>query len=252
MTERVVGGRNAERTERSVIVEPPGAVSIMAIAAHPDDVESWCAGTLVRSIDAGATVRLLLVTSGDKGASDPAADPAAVAVRREAETREAANRLGLTEVAFLRQPDGDVEDTRALRGELVAWIRRWQPAVLFTHDPERPLPPYLAHRDHRVVGRVALDAVYPFARDPLNFPEHLAAGLLPHAVSQVWLFASAGADAYVDISAEFERKLAARLAHESQTPDPAALPASWRDRAAAIGAPVGLAQAEAFTILRLD
>ncbi len=45
-----------------LIVEPPGAVPVMAIAAHPDDIESWCAGTLARAIDTGASVRLLLVT----------------------------------------------------------------------------------------------------------------------------------------------------------------------------------------------
>lgn len=202
------------------IVEPPEAVSIMALAAHPDDIESWCAGTLARSIDAGATARLLLVTSGDKGSNDPADTSATVATRREAEALRAAERLGLAEVAFLRYPDGEVEDTRALRGDLVAWIRRWRPAALFTHDPEQPWPPYLAHRDHRVVGRAALDAVYPLARDRLAFPEQARAGLTPHAVPAVWLFASATADAYVDISSRFERKIAARLAHASQTPDP--------------------------------
>ena len=234
------------------IVSAPEATSIVAVAAHPDDVEGWCAGTLARAIDAGATVRVLLVTSGDKGSADPAADPAAVAARREQEALEAARRLGFSEVAFLRHPDGEVEDTRALRAELVAWIRRWRPTVLFTHDPERPVPPYLAHRDHRIVGRVALDAVYPFARDPLTFPEQLRDGLQPHAVGEVWLFASAVATAYVDIAAGFERKIAARLAHESQTPDPAALSAGWRARASAIGATVGLELAEAFTRLRLD
>jgi len=55
----------------------------------------------------------------------------------------------------------------------------------------------------------------------------------------------------VDISASFERKLAARLAHASQTPDPNVLPASWRERAATIGAPVALTCAEAFRVLNL-
>jgi len=59
--------------------------------------------------------------------------------------------LGIAEVAFLRHPDGEVEDTRALRGEIVAAIRRWRPAALFTHDPDHPYPPYTTHRDHRVV-----------------------------------------------------------------------------------------------------
>ncbi len=101
-------------------LEPPAGAAVMAIAAHPDDIESWCAGTLARAIDGGATARLLLVTSGDKGSADPADTAATVAARREAEAREAARRLGLADVAFLRHPDGEVEDSRLLRRELVA------------------------------------------------------------------------------------------------------------------------------------
>lgn len=233
------------------ILEPPAA-AIMAIAAHPDDIESWCGGTLARAVDAGASVRLLLVTSGDLGTSDPQATRPLVAVQREAEAQQAAARLGLAQVAFLRYPDGEVENSHALRGDLVAWIRRWRPDVLFTHDPEHPLPPYLAHHDHRAVGRAALDAVYPLARDRLAFAEQAEAGLAPHAVRQVWLFASAVADVYVEISQSFERKIAARLAHASQTPDPTALPESWRRRFVDVGRPAGLALAEAFTVLQLE
>ena len=233
------------------IRRPPEAISILAIAAHPDDIESWCAGTLACSIDAGATVRLVLVTSGEHGSSDPHATPAAVALQREREARTAAERLGIAEVAFLRYGDGEVEDTRALRGDLVAAIRRWRPEVLFTHDPEHPWPPYLTHRDHRIVGRAALDAVYPLARDRLAFPELEHEGLEPHAVREVWLFSSAAADSYVDIASSFERKLAARLAHASQTPDAQALAESWRARAGQIGAPAGLDLAEAFMVLQV-
>lgn len=224
----------------------------MAIAAHPDDIESWCAGTLARAIDAGTTAYVLLVTSGDKGSGDPQAFPAEVATQREAEASRAAEILGLADLAFLRHPDGEVEDTRALRGELVAWIRRWRPRAVFTFDPEHPDPPYFSHRDHRVVGRVALDAIYPAARDPLTFPEQVREGLQTHKVTEVWLFASTVASEYVDIAPTFERKLAARLAHASQTADPGALRVDWRDRAGRIGARAGLTLAEAFTILRLD
>jgi LmbE family N-acetylglucosaminyl deacetylase len=238
-----------ERPGQMQIIMPPSATSILAIAAHPDDIESWCAGTLALAIDAGATVRLLLVSSGEHGSSNPAATPATVAQQREQEARVAAERLGIAEVAFLRYPDGEVENTHALRGELVRAIRRWRPEILFTHDPDHPWPPYLAHRDHRIVGRAALDAVYPLARDHLAFPEQRADGLQPHVVHELWLFASATADSYIDISAGFERKVQARLVHTSQTPDPALLPESWRMRAGEIGAPAGLALAEAFTVL---
>jgi len=234
------------------IIDPPSVGVIMAVAAHPDDIESWCAGTLVRAVDAGATVRLLLVTSGDKGSDDPTATTVAVACRREREALEAARLLGVAEVAFLRRPDGEVEDTRALRGELVAAIRRWRPAALFTHDPEHPYPPYTTHRDHRIVGRATLDAAYPLARDRLSFPEHEAASLEPHAVGAVWLFSSDRPTAHVDIGASFERKIAARLAHTSQTPDVEGLRRGWWERAARIGAEAGLPLAEAFVVLPLD
>jgi LmbE family N-acetylglucosaminyl deacetylase len=233
------------------VIDVPHNAGVMAIAAHPDDIESWCGGTLAIAIDQGCSVRLLLVTSGDKGSNDTGADARAVGMQREREATEAAGRMGISDVAFLRYPDSDVEDTRQLRGDLVRWIRRWRPDVLFTHDPEHPFPPYLSHRDHRVVGRAALDAVYPLARDRLVFPEHVLSGLQPHVVREVWLFSSAIADCYVDISEGFDRKVHARLAHESQTPDPAALPENWRTRAANIGAPAGVPLAESFTVLRI-
>lgn len=234
------------------IRRPPEATAILAIAAHPDDIESWCAGTLACSIDAGATVRLVLVTSGEHGTSDPHATPAAVALQREQEARTAAERLGMAEVTFLRYGDGEVEDTRALRSDLVAAIRRWRPEALFTHDPEHPWPPYLTHRDHRIVGRAALDAAYPLARDRLAFAELEHEGLEPHAVREVWLFSSAVADSYVDIAAGFERKLAARLDHASQTPDAKTLAESWRARAGQIATPAQLKLAEAFTVLQVE
>ncbi len=238
----------------SNIVRPPLAAQIMVIAAHPDDIESWCAGTLAAAISSGVSVRLLLVTSGEHGSSNRQDQPQQVALRREQEARTAAKVLGVVEVQFLRYSDGEVENTRTLRGDLVRWIRRWRPSILFTHDPEHPLPSYLCHPDHRAVGRAALDATYPLARDHLAFAEQVRdKGLEPHAVKQVWLFASSNTDlSYVDISLSFERKLQARLAHESQTSDPQALGEGWRTRAATIGKPVGLPLAEAFTILRVD
>ena len=103
-----------------------------------------------------------------------------------------------------------------------------------------------------MVGRAVLDAVYPLARDPLNFPELREQGLAPHAVREAWLFASGMAGVYVDITPGFARRIAARLAHASQTPDPVALPAAWRRRAAEIGTVAQVELAEAFTVLRLD
>jgi LmbE family N-acetylglucosaminyl deacetylase len=235
----------------SVIVPPPATGCVLAVAAHPDDLETWCAGTLARSVLAGARVVYLLLTSGDKGLRDPRPSPSQVMQLREAEQIEAARLLGVGEVYFLRQPDGELENTRDLREALVRYLRQLRPVAVFTHDPVWPDQPYVGHRDHRIAGRAVLDAVYPAARNGRFFPEHLQAGLAPHAVPEVWLFGSAAPNAWVDVAATFEVKVASRLAHASQTRDPASLRAGWRSVAAWTGAAVGLPLAEAFVVLPL-
>lgn len=160
--------------------------------------------------------------------------------------------MGLEEPIFLGWPDGELEDDRALRGMLVREIRRGRPDLLLTHDPVTPWPPYTCHRDHRVAGRVALDAAYPYARDPLSFPEHLRQeGLTTHITPEVWLFCTAAPDHYVDIAATLDLKIEARLQHRSQTLDEDDLGRSWRRRAAEVGAQASLAAAESFKRLEL-
>ena len=219
----------------------------LVIAAHPDDIESWCAGAVAGLARSGWRVVCVLCTSGEKGTSDPHETPETVAARREQEQREAARIVGADGPIFLRLGDGELEDGRELLGLLVREIRRHRPRLLITHDPEHPWPPYTTHRDHRVAGRVALDAAYPYARDPLHFPEQITGeGLSPHAIVEAWLFSSDTPDYYVDISATLDTKIAARLAHASQTSDPAALAESWRRRARETGQLGGLPYAEAF------
>jgi len=222
----------------------------LIVVAHPNDLESHCGGTVARLIDAGCQVALVLCTSGDKGSADPDAQPAEIAVRREREQLEAAAILGIKPVMFLRWPDGEVENGRRLRGQIVRQIRWHRPDLVITHDPEHPWPPYTAHRDHRAVGRATLDALYPDARDPLFFPEQLAEGLAPHVTPEAWLLMSQRPDLVVDISGVFTRKLAARLAHRSQYTDAEALERSFQARAAELGASVGLPLAETFKQVR--
>jgi LmbE family N-acetylglucosaminyl deacetylase len=225
---------------------------LLVIAAHPDDAESWCAGAVAARLREGWQAVYVLCTSGEKGTRDTTASPAAVAALREEEQREACRRIGAGEPVFLRLPDGGLEDDVHLRGLLVREIRRYRPALLLTHDPVHPWPPYTTHRDHRIAGRVALDAAYPYARDPLHFPEHLRDdGLQPHSVPEVWLFSSEQPDYYVDISQTLADKIAARLAHASQTDDPDALAAGWRRRAEETGRAASLPYAEAFKRLTL-
>ena len=235
------------------VVSPPVRGGVLAVAAHPDDIESECAGTLALAAGSGCEVRLLLVTSGDDGSGKQDAGWSSKATsRRELEAVAAAKVLGLTEVAFLRYPDGSVESGLGLREEIVLAIRTWRPAHVFTYDPEFTLPLYISHPDHRAVGRATLDAVYPDARYEGAFPDQLRSGLTTHIVNSAWLFASAFGSKYVDISSTLERKVEARLQHLSQLSEPTELRAKWEERAQTTGRRASLAAAEAFTVIKLS
>ncbi len=216
--------------------------SALAVAAHPDDIESWCAGTVAALLARGARVAYLLLTSGDKGSPDPLADPRRVAAVREAEGR-AARILGVSDLTFLRRPDGELTDDPPLRLAIAAQIRRVRPDLLLTFDPWRP---YAFHRDHREGAFAALAAATLAAR-PGPLPGRADdPALPPHATRAAWLFLTDRPDRFVEISATFAAKVAARLAHASQTGDPAALERAFRERDTALGAPRGLALAETF------
>lgn len=231
--------------------ELPACERVLAVAAHPDDIESWCAGTLRLFVENGAEVHYLICTRGDKGSNDPEATAEQVAAVREAEQLEAARILGVRHTHFLPYSDGELEDTREFRSRLTREIRWTRPDIIFTHDPVHPYPEYTVHRDHRVVGRATLDCTYPLARDRLSFLEHEAEGLAAHEVREVWLFSSNAPDTWVDIGSSFEHKLLARLAHRSQTPNPAVLRQGWRERAGRIGAIAAMELAEAFKVVHL-
>ena len=114
--------------------------SALVIMAHPDDIEFSCAGTLARWAKAGARIGYVLCTSGDVGIAEPGMTRARAAEIREAETLAAAAVLGVTDVTFLREPDGLLQPTLELRKKLVREIRRFRPEVLVCSDPTVVFP----------------------------------------------------------------------------------------------------------------
>jgi LmbE family N-acetylglucosaminyl deacetylase len=211
-------------------------VQIMVIAAHPDDIERHCGGTVAQWVQEGWAAVFVLCTSGNRGSDDPAITPEALAQLREAEQRDAAGMLGVSEVVFLHYEDGDlVFVVPQLREELVRLIRTYRPERVLTHDPfvHSSYFPYQLHPDHRAAGDAALQAAYPCAGGPLFYPAQVAAGLQPHKVRELYLFMTDAPDTFVDITATFDRKLAAARAHRSQHSE--ALEGRLRERAAALG-----------------
>lgn len=221
---------------------------VMVVVAHPDDMEFGAGGTVARLVREGKEVVLVQCTSGDKGTNRRDLSPEQLARQREEEEQEACRRLGVQQVVFLRLPDGELVPDLAFRERIVRQIRTYRPDIVITHDPFRP---YALHPDHRAVGITTIDAVYPTARDPLYFPQHLTEGLEPHKVAELWLFGAQYPDLCVDIEETMDLKLAALTAHRSQISDPVELAQRVREQAAEVGAERGLRYAEAFKVIVL-
>ena len=219
-------------------------IRVMVVTPHPDDAEIGAGGTIASWVRHGREVIYVVCTNGDKGSSDPDMTSERLAKIREQEQREAAKILGVSEVIFLGHPDGGLEDTPAFRGELVRIIRKHRPDVVLTTDPYRK---YLWHRDHRVAGIVTMDAIFPYARDRLSYPEQIAEGLTPHRVREVYFWGSEEPDTFIDVDETFSLKLAALSCHASQVGQHAEiLKQRIEDRDSKIGQSQGVPVAEAF------
>ncbi len=190
----------------------------LVVAGHPDDSEFGCGGTARLWSDEGWEFYYLVCTDGSKGSSDPNMPPERLAPLRREEQRAAARRLGVKDVFFLDYRDGELTYTRELLGEVVRYIRQIKPFAVFTHDPEAIIvrDSFVNHSDHRCAGLVAIDAVYPTARDRWNFPEQIDEGLEPHNVKEIYIWGSERANFTVDISDVVELKIQALLEHKTQ------------------------------------
>jgi LmbE family N-acetylglucosaminyl deacetylase len=191
----------------------PMKVYAMVISAHPDDAEFGAAGTVARWTRDGKRVIYVVCTNGDKGTGDRSLAPETLARMRKEEQRAAAEVLGVESLVFLGYPDQGIEDTPEFRKEIVRLIRTYRPEIIITSDPYRR---YLWHRDHRVVGQVVMDAVFPLARDHLAYPDLIEAGLEPHKVKEVLYWAAEDVNYRSDISVTFDLKLAALRCHKTQ------------------------------------
>lgn len=215
----------------------------MIVVAHPDDAEFAAAGTMARLVKLGKTMVIVQVTSGGKGTTDATISPEELAKTREAEELDAAKRIGVQHVEFLRAVDGELVPDLVLREKIVRMIRMYQPDVLITHDPFRP---YAFHPDHRAVGFAAHDAVYPTARDPHYFPGHLQAGLETHKTAEIWYFNAEEPDMVVDITETFDDKRNSLRAHVSQIGDGEEVFPRVRERCAELAEGHDFELAEAF------
>ena len=213
---------------------------VLVVAPHGDDEVIGCGGSVARLAKRGAQVTVVVVTERERSAAERA-DPAE---RFEAESRRAADVLGIGEVVHLGVPDRDVRSDRALLTALVGAIRRTRPDAGFLPHP--------GERDevHAAVSAAALQAVW-MAASPY-FPEQGEAVAPADLVLGYEVWTPIAEPAFVqDISDVLAQKVEAMRAYESQTAVtdfPAAIQGLAAYRGAMLG---GTAFAEAFSVHQL-
>lgn len=199
----------------------------MVIGAHPDDNDFSSAATSALWASQGKKIVWVIMTDGTEGSEIPSQNDEELMLLREHEQRLAAEVYGVHAVEFLRNRDGHLTNNEDSRRGVVRLIRKYRPRVIFTHDPsahimapdpdENPTATgYLNHPDHRAVGNIVLDSIFPFAGNPRSFRELLAEGLQPYRVHEVYLFHPQLANTYIDVTSSIELKGKGLMKHASQ------------------------------------
>lgn len=190
---------------------------ILVVNAHPDDADFGAGATVALWASLGIEVHYLLFTNGDQGGFDDTPRDE-MGPLRQREQRAAGEILGVKSFTFLGHRDGHLMPSIEKRGEVVKVIREIRPQRMVIQSPERNWERiYASHPDHLAAGEIAIQAVYPDARNEFAFPELLKAGLQPWTVDEVWLMAHPMRTHYVDTTDFVEKKIAALKAHTSQT-----------------------------------
>ena len=226
---------------------------VLAVAAHPDDLEFSCAGTLALWARQGARIIYLICTSGEAGFDRPGLSREERIAIREGEQRAAAEVLGVREVVFLREPDGLVEPNLSLRRKIVREIRRvqpdtvlcWDPTVIWINDS------LVNHPDHRAAAQATVEAVFPSAGLIYLHEDFSNEGLKPCKPDHLFIFSFDGGDTFTDIEEIIDLKIAALKKHQSQIGgwDPEPIIRNLAERQGRTG---GIKYAESFKVIHLN
>ena len=197
---------------------------VLAVGAHPDDMEFGASGTIAKWVEEGATAYYLICTDGSRGSSDPKMTHKRLSEIRRKEQEEACKVLGVKKAFFLNHPDTQLIADLTLKEEIVRVIRDCRPNIVITMDPTFYFTTnligwnsgFVNHTDHRAAALATLDACFPLSRDRLTFPNHEKAGLKPHRVEEILLTSVEKKDFLVDITKTFAKKIKALSLHKSQ------------------------------------
>jgi LmbE family N-acetylglucosaminyl deacetylase len=203
--------------ERAQPGRPHTGQVLAAIQAHADDIPFYCAGTLAKLISEGYSGYLIQTTNDEKCGPTPSLGQTILSNEQEVESL--ANALGLRRVFFLgyRNHRMDGDSALEVRGRLIFLFRLLKVDTILTFNPwgqweENP--------DHWVTARAAEAACWMSGMDK-DYPEHLAAGLEPHAVRERYYWVARHGQPYnrvVDIGGHIESKVAAMSVNKAQGP----------------------------------
>ncbi len=198
---------------------------VLAVMAHPDDIDFGSGGTVRALTEAGVEVSYAIVTNGDAGGFDPSIPRSEIPGIRQAEQRAAGKALGVDDIRFLGYRDGELTVSHDLRRDISRVIRQVRPDRMIIQSPDRNWERIFAsHPDHLAAGDAAIQAVYPDARNPFAHVSLLQdEGLEAWSVPEVWVMGSPAPNRWIDVTDHFDAKLAAIGAHASQVEDEAAM-----------------------------
>ena len=206
---------------------PQGQKTVLAIGAHPDDIEFGCGATLLRLREEGATTYSLVLSVGERGHDGSAAGQ----VRIE-EARAAARVIELSDIAFHNFPDTQLhEHKEAIRVAIEDALARWQPDIIFTHNGHD------VHTDHRTV----FDATREAARGAYTILCYENPNTPPAFIP----------DYFIDVGDYIEDKIAALARHKTQMGKSYADAAVVRATAAFRGTQARVTLAEGFEAIRV-
>jgi bacillithiol biosynthesis deacetylase BshB1 len=183
-----------------VSLQEPRGIDLLAIAAHPDDVEQTCGGTMIKMAEMGYRTGVIDLTAGDMGTRG-------TPKLRIAESEEAARLMLVSHRENLHMPDARLENSLAGRVTIAAKIRELRPRVVI-------LPYWEArHPDHYRAGEMSYEGCFlaGLAKlDPYTQPHR------PQKVLYSSIYAPVTPSFVVDISSQFDRRMSALLAYRSQ------------------------------------
>jgi len=188
--------------------------NIICFAAHPDDLEFSCIGTLKKMSDKGYSLIYVVITNGENGFKLKNQNRNERINTRKKEQLLAAKELNVKEVIFLDYRDGFLEYSEKLRKQLALLIQEYKPEIIFTFDPANDTfdSLNLFHRDHRITAEIVFDAMFA-AKNKYIYSDN------SHKVEEIYFYASRHPNHVEDITELIEFKLNILKIFKSQFSD---------------------------------